>query len=161
MKYKKVLFTKVSPEVSKAHRRFFDRHVRKAFVQYLAYTHWFDDVLSEAEIENAKKGRLPEDLDVHHIFPLSGSESDEVNSFINLTVIHKSTHTHINRNIFFQQLRDVSSMQEGETREIYIPVFKPVDRGRIVAIRSGKMRKPWVAVKAPPRDMPVWKKRGR
>lgn len=161
MKYKKVLFTKVSPEVSKAHRRFFDRHVRKAFVQYLAYTHWFDGVLTESEMADAKQGRLPEDLDVHHIFPLSGTDSEDVNSFNNLTVLHKSTHTLINRNVFFPQLRDVSSMKEGETRGIYIPVFKPVDQGRIAAIRAGKTRKPWVAVKTPPRDMPVWKKRGR
>lgn len=161
MKYKKVLFTKVSPEVSKAHRRFFDRHVRRAFVQYLAYTHHFDGVLNEEELADARQGRLPEYLDVHHIFPLSGTEDARVNSFKNLTVLHKSTHTLINRNVFFPQLRDVSSMEEGETRVIYIPVFKPVDRGRIAAIRSGETRKPWVPVKAPPADMPIRKKGGR
>ena len=87
MKYKKVVFTKVSPEVSKAHRRFYERHVKKAFVQYLAYTHQFDGVLTEEEIARAKEGKLPKDLDIHHIFPLSGSESEDVNAFSNLFVL--------------------------------------------------------------------------
>ena len=150
MKYKKVVFTKVAPEISKANRRFFERHVRKAFVQYLAYTHWFDNVLNDVEIEQAKEGYLPKDLDIHHIFPLSGTADEKVNAFNNLTVLHKSTHLTINRSVFEPQLKDVSSMQEGETREIYVPVFKPVDAGRIVAIREGKMGKMWRAIKRPP-----------
>lgn len=153
MKYNKVVFTKVSPEISKSHRRFFDRHVRKAFVQYLAYTNWFDGVLTEKEIIEAKKGYLPKDLDIHHIFPLSGSESKDVNSFTNLTVLHKSTHLAINRNIFDPQLKDISSMPEGKTREIYIPLFKPVDAGRIIAIRNEKNRGKWQMLKKTPRNL--------
>ncbi len=148
MKYKKAVFTKVSPEVSKANRRFFERHVRKAFVQYLAYTHCFDEVLNDIEIEQAKEGFLPKDLDIHHIFPLSGTADEKVNSFKNLTVLHKATHTMINRTIFQPQLKDVSNMQEGETREIVIPLFKPVDAGRIVALRSGQMKNSRLAAKA-------------
>lgn len=153
MKYKKVVFTKVSPEVSKAHRRFYERHVKKAFVQYLAYTHQFDGVLTEEEIARAKEGKLPKDLDIHHIFPLSGSESEEVNGFSNLTVLHKSTHVSINKKVFFPQLKDVGEMAVGETREIYIPVFKPVDARRIVAIREGRMSGKWKMIKNPPKDM--------
>lgn len=147
MKYKKVLYTKISPEKSKRHRQFYDRRVKKAFIQYLAYSGWFDGVLEEKEIEEAKKGYLPLDLDVHHIFPLSGSESMEVHSFTNMSVIHKSTHLAINRQIFYPQLKDVSNMQEGETREILIPIFKPVDAGRIIAIRNRQTKRPWQMLK--------------
>ena len=148
MRYNKVVYTKISPEKSKRHRQFYDRRVRKAFIKYLAYSGWFDGVLEEKEIEEAKKGYLPPDLDVHHIFPLSGSESMEVHSFTNMSVIHKSTHLAINRQIFYPQLKDVSSMQEGETREIIIPIFKPVDAGRIIAIRNRQTSRPWQMLKS-------------
>ena len=97
MDYRKINFTKVSPSVSKASRRFFDNHVRRAFVQYVAYVGLFDGVLTEQEVEDAKDGILPPDLDIHHIVPLSGSMSTDVNAFTNLTILHKSTHIHINR----------------------------------------------------------------
>ncbi len=147
MKYKKVIFTKVAPEVSKAHRNFYTHHVKKAFIKYLAYSGWFDGVLEEAEIDKAKQGVLPPDLDVHHIFPLSGSESQEVHSFTNMTVLHKSTHLAINRQIFRPQLQDLDQMAIGEQREIVIPVFKPVDAGRIIALRSQNTKKPWQLLK--------------
>ena len=102
----------------------------------------------EEAVEEAKKGYLPKDLDVHHIFPLSGSESMDVHSFTNMSVIHKSTHLAINRQIFYPQLKDVSSMQEGETREIIIPIFKPVDAGRIIAIRNRQTGRPWQMLKS-------------
>ncbi len=148
MKYNKVVYTKISPEKSKWQRQYYDRRIKKAFVKYLAYSSWFDGVLEEKEIEEAKKGYLPPDLDVHHIFPLSGSESMEVHSFTNMSVIHKSTHLAINRQIFYPQLKDVSSMQEGETREIIIPIFKPVDAGRIIAIRQRQTARPWQMLKS-------------
>ena len=148
MKYNKVVYTKISPEKSKRQRQFYDRRVKKAFIKYLAYSGWFDGVLEDKEIEEAKKGYLPPDLDVHHIFPLSGSESMEVHSFTNMSVIHKSTHLAINRQIFYPQLKDVSSMQEGETREIIIPIFKPVDAGRIIAIRQRQTARPWQMLKS-------------
>ena len=74
------------------------------FIKYLAYTNQFDGVLNDREIEEAKLGHLPADLDVHHIFPIAGSESEDVNSFTNLTVLHKTTHIRINREIFAPQL---------------------------------------------------------
>jgi hypothetical protein len=67
--------------------------------------------------------------------------------------LHKSTHVSINKKVFFPQLKDVGEMAVGETREIYIPVFKPVDAGRIVAIREGRMSGKWKMIKNPPKDM--------
>ena len=104
MEFKEVVFTKVSPETRRHNRRFFERHVRRMFIKYLAYTNQFDGVLNDREIEEAKLGHLPADLDVHHIFPIAGSESEDVNSFTNLTVLHKTTHIRINREIFAPQL---------------------------------------------------------
>lgn len=152
MKYKKVVFTKVSPEESKQNRRFFERHVRRAFVQYLAYSGWFNGVLTDEEIKEAKTGKLPKDLDVHHLIPLSGAQNDDANAFTNLSVIHKSTHLAINRNIFDPQLKDISSMDVGEKRTIWIPVFKPVDAGRIIALRRGQNKAPWRMLKKYPRE---------
>lgn len=156
MDYRKINFTKVSPSVSKASRRFFDNHVRRAFVQYVAYVGLFDGVLTEQEIEDAKDGILPPDLDIHHIVPLSGSMSTDVNAFTNLTILHKSTHIHINRKIFEPQLKDLT---DGESREIYIPQFKIVDAGRIIAIREGKLKGRWVPIKRPPANMRKYKGR--
>lgn len=70
MEFKEVVFTKVSPETRRHNRRFFKRHVRRMFIKYLAYTNQFDGVLNDREIEEAKLGHLPADLDVHHIFPI-------------------------------------------------------------------------------------------
>ena len=106
-----------------------------------------DGVLMDTEVDRAKQGYLPPDLDIHHIFPLSGSESAEVHSFTNLTVLHKSTHLAINRQIFYPQLKDVGEMAVGEQREIIIPVFKPVDAGRIIALRARQTRAPWQMLK--------------
>ena len=120
-------------------------------MQYLAYTGWFDGVLSNDEVEQAKKGYLPSYLDVHHIFPLAGASSEDVNSFTNLTVLHKTTHKAINHKVFEPQLRDIVNMQSGATKEIWIPVFKPVDAGRIVALRAGCINKRrWQHIKYPP-----------
>lgn len=147
MKYKKVIYTKISPEKSKEQRNYYARRIRKAFIKYLAYSGWFDGVLAEEEVMRAKQGYLPEDLDIHHIFPLSGSESEEVNSFTNLSVLHKSTHLAINRQIFYPQLKDAEQMAVGEQREIIIPVFKPVDAGRIIALRNKQNTERWQMLK--------------
>ena len=154
--YRKIVFTKVPPSVSKTSRRFFDRHVRRAFVQYVAYVGLFDGVLTEQEIENAKDGILPKDLDIHHIVPLSGSTSLDINAFTNLTVLHKSTHIHINRKIFEPQLKD---LPEGKSREIDIPEFEMVDADRIIAIRAEKLRESRVPIKRSPYDMRRYKGR--
>lgn len=97
------------------------------FIKYLAYTNQFDGVLNDREIEEAKLGHLPADLDVHHIFPIAGSESEDVNSFTNLTVLHKTTHIRINREIFAPQLKEIDRMPEGAKLLIRLPLFEPVD----------------------------------
>lgn len=142
MEFKEVVFTKVSPETRRHNRRFFERHVRRMFIKYLAYTNQFDGVLNDREIEEAKLGHLPADLDVHHIFPIAGSESEDVNSFTNLTVLHKTTHIRINREIFAPQLKEIDRMPEGAKLLIRLPLFEPVDaegnlRARTEATRRG------------------------
>ena len=140
MELKEVIFTKVSREIRKHHRRFFERHVRKMFIKYLAYTNQFEGVLSQREIEEAKTGRLPPDLDVHHIFPISGIESEDVNSFLNLTVLHKTTHVRINREIFAPQLKEIDRLPEGTRLVIRLPQFAPVDAEGILAARARTSR---------------------
>lgn len=137
MEFKEVVFTKVSPETRRHNRRFFERHVRRMFIKYLAYTNQFDGVLNDREIEEAKLGHLPADLDVHHIFPIAGSESEDVNSFTNLTVLHKTTHIRINREIFAPQLKEIDRMPEGAKLLIRLPLFEPVDAEGILAGADG------------------------
>ena len=136
MEFSEVVFTKVSLETRKHHRRFFDRHVRKMFIKYLAYTNQFDGVLTEKEIEQAKMGYLPADLDVHHVFPIAGSESEDVNAFMNLSVIHKTTHVKINKEIFAPQLKEIDRMSEGSRILIKIPLFDAVDAEGILKARA-------------------------
>ena len=131
MEFKEVVFTKVSPETRRHNRRFFERHVRRMFIKYLAYTNQFDGVLNDREIEEAKLGHLPADLDVHHIFPIAGSESEDVNSFTNLTVLHKTTHIRINREIFAPQLKEIDRL----------PLFEPVDAEGILRARTEATRR--------------------
>ncbi len=136
MEFKQVVFTKVSPETVKHHRRFFERQVRRMFIKYLAYTNQFDGVLNDTEIENAKLGHLPPDLDVHHIFPIAGSESEDVNSFTNLTVLHKTTHVRINREVFAPQFKEIDHLPVGAQRLIRLPQFAPVDAEGILQARA-------------------------
>ena len=141
MEFKEVVFTKVSPETRRHNRRFFERHVRRMFIKYLAYTNQFDGVLNDREIEEAKLGHLPADLDVHHIFPIAGSESEDVNSFTNLTVLHKTTHIRINREIFAPQLKEIDRMPEGAKLLIRLPLFEPVDAEGILRARTEATRR--------------------
>ena len=141
MEFKEVVFTKVSPETRRHNRRFFERHVRRMFIKYLAYTNQFDGVLNDREIEEAKLGHLPADLDVHHIFPIAGSESEDVNSFTNLTVLHKTTHIRINREIFAPQLKEIDRMPEGAKLLIRLPLFEPVDAEGILRARTEAPRR--------------------
>ena len=135
MKFVETVFTKIPPEVRKHHRRFFERHVRKMFIKYLAYTNQFDGVLTEKEIEQAKLGYLPADLDVHHIFPIAGNASDDVNSFTNLSVLHKTTHVKINKEIFAPQLKEIDKLPDGSDIVIIIPIFDAVDAEGILRAR--------------------------
>ena len=71
-------------------------------------------------------------------------------NLLKLVILHKSTHIKINRVVFDPQLKGIGI---GESREIWIPVFKQVDAGRIITIRSGKMKRNWKPIKRPPANM--------
>lgn len=123
----KIKYTKVTPDVVKVNRNFYKNHVKKAFVAWCAYEGYFDGVLTDNEIERAKKGCLPEDLNVHHKVPLSGTHELFVNDFTNLTVIHKRTHEFINRYVFAPQIRPLLNEPYGTEIEIEVPDYDYVD----------------------------------
>lgn len=124
----RVIYTKVEPDVCKKNRTFYKNRVKKAFVMFCAYEGFFDGVLSKQEIEKAKKGQLPKDLNIHHKVPLSGTyDSDFVNSFKNLVVIHKNTHERINKDIFQPQLNPIMTAPFGTQISIEAPSYGYVD----------------------------------
>ena len=124
----RMIYTKVEPDVCKKNRTFYKNHVRKAFIMWCAYEGYFDGVLSKPEIKKAKKGQLPKDLNIHHKMPLSGTyDSDFVNSFENLVVIHKNTHERINRDIFQPQLNPIMTAPFGTQISIEVPAYGYVD----------------------------------
>lgn len=94
---------------------------------WLAYEGYFNGVLTPKEIKAAKKGSLPEDLNVHHKVPLSGSTDLFINDFSNLTVIHKNTHEFINKYVFAPQLRRLYDEPFGTEIEIDVPNYSYVD----------------------------------
>ena len=137
MYMRKTVYTKVDPATVKENRRFFKRKVKVAFVKWCAYQGHLDEVLSKHELMLAKnKGHLPEDLDIHHILPLSGTEYTNVNSFSNLCVLHKKTHQRINKEIFQPQLKDMYKEPYGTMRVIEVPIFDPVDTQEILKERK-------------------------
>lgn len=140
LNYETVTYTKVEPAVVKEHRRFFKNHVKRAFVRWCAYHHKLDAVLTKSELEQAKKGSLPKDLDVHHIIPLSGTYDPQVNEFFNLAILHKSTHKLINRECFQPQLRQLQDKPFGTELEIQVPIFQYVDTNNILAARRGEQQ---------------------
>lgn len=94
---------------------------------WCAYEGLFDSILSKNEIERAKHGSLPKDLNVHHKVPLSGSRDLFINDFSNLTVIHKRTHEFINKYVFAPQLRNLYDKPFGYEIEIEVPNYDYVD----------------------------------
>lgn len=123
----KVLCQRVSSDIIKQNRNFYKNRVKRAFVAWCAYEHLFDDVLTNEEIERAKRGNLPKDLNVHHIVPLSASNDIFVNDFSNLTVIHKKTHEFINKQVFSPMLRELYNSPVGSEMIIDVPEFDRVD----------------------------------
>ena len=123
----RIKYTKIPPSVVKQNRNFYKNHVKKAFVMYCAYEGYFNGVLTQNEIERAKKGCLPDDLNVHHKIPLSGSNDLFVNDFSNLAVIHKNTHEFINKYIYAPQLRRLGKEPFGAEIEIDVPCYDMVD----------------------------------
>lgn len=133
----RVIYTKVEPDVCKKNRTFYKNYVKKAFVMYCAYEGFFDGVLSKLEVEKAKKGQLPKDLNIHHKIPLSGTYDDEyVNSFANLVVLHKTTHERINREVFQPQLNPIIKAPFGTQISIDVPAYGYVDAMGIRLERS-------------------------
>lgn len=131
----RVKYTKVYPNIVRANRNFYKNHVKKAFVMYCAYEGKLNRILTPNEIEQAKKGVLPKDLNVHHKIPLSGSSDLFVNDFSNLSIIHKKTHEFINKYVFAPQLRYLLDKPYGTEIEIEIPNFDMVDRDGILKER--------------------------
>lgn len=127
----RVRYTKIEPEYVRQNRNFYKNHVKKAFVMWCAYEGYFDGVLLPKEIEKAKKGCLPDDLNIHHKVPLSGSADLFINDFTNLTVIHRKTHEFINKYVFAPQLRQLYDKPFGTEIEIEVPDYDFVDAAGI------------------------------
>lgn len=132
----KVKYTKVTPDLVRQNRNFYKNRVKKAFVMWCAYEGLFDGVLTKIEIEQAKKGCLPKDLNIHHKIPLSGSDELFVNDFSNLTVLHKNTHEFINKYVFAPQLRQIMNAPFGTEITIDVPEYDYVDINGIKKERS-------------------------
>ena len=94
---------------------------------WCAYEGYFDGLLTPNEIERCKKGALPDDLNVHHKVPLSGSTDLFINDFTNLAIIHKNTHEFINKYVFAPQLRQLYDKPFGTEIEIEVPNYDYVD----------------------------------
>ena len=124
----RVKYTKIPPDEVRSNRNFYKNHVKRAFVMWCAYEGLFDGVLTENEVEMAKRGALPKDLNVHHKIPLSGSRDLFVNDFSNLAVIHKNTHEFINKYVFAPQLRQLYDKPFGTEIDIEIPDYDMVDK---------------------------------
>ncbi len=142
----KIKYTKIEPETVRQNRNFYKNHVKKAFIAWCAYEGYFDELLSKAEIEKAKMGILPKDLNVHHKVPLSGSVDLFVNDFSNLSVIHKDTHEFINKYIYAPQLRAISNEPYGTQVILEVPNYDFVDRDGIRKERideNGTFYKRW------------------
>lgn len=123
----RIKYTKVTPDVVKVNRNFYKNHVKKAFIMWCAYEGLLDGVLTRNEVERAKKGCLPKDLNVHHKIPLSGTNELFVNDFSNLTIIHKKTHEFINKYVFAPQIRDLLDAPWGTEKIIEVPNYDYVD----------------------------------
>lgn len=123
----KVRCEKIPAEIVKQNRNFYKNRVKRAFVAWCAYEGKFDGILTKEEIERAKRGDLPKDLNVHHIVPLSVSNDLFVNDFCNLAVIHKKTHEFINKHVFAPQLKGFYNAPTGTVIEIDVPKYDYVD----------------------------------
>lgn len=138
----RIKYTKVTPDVVRTNRAFYKNHVKRAFIMWCAYEGYFDGVLDKDEIERAKRGSLPKDLNVHHKIPLSGSNELFINDFSNLTIIHKTTHEFINKYVFAPQLRQLYDKPHGTEIEMEVPNYDYVD---VEGIKKERSIKKWHA----------------
>lgn len=137
----KIIYTKIKPDSVRQNRNFFKNHVKKAFVAWCAYEGFFNDILTEDEVDRAKRGYLPDDLNIHHKVPLSGSLDLFVNDFSNLSIIHRNTHEFINKYVFAPQLRQLYDKPFGTEIEIEVPNYDYVDREGIKKERMTNSKK--------------------
>ena len=139
----KITYTKVPADICKKNRAFYKNHVRKAFVMFCAYEGYFDGVFTKQEIKKAKRGVLPDDCNIHHKVPLSGSNDLMVNDFCNLTVLHKNTHEFINKYIFSPQLKPIQTAPFGSEIVIDVPNYDYVDKEGILKERAVRQQFRW------------------
>ena len=132
----KITYTKIPADICRKNRTFYKNHVRKAFIMWLAYEGEFDGVFTKQEINKAKRGVLPNDCNIHHKIPLSGSDDLMVNDFCNLTVLHKNTHEFINKYIFSPQLKPIQTAPFGTEIVIDVPAYGYVDKDGILKERA-------------------------
>lgn len=119
-KFININYYKVTPGYVKNTRKFFRDRVKKSFVKYLAYEGYFNDIFNKKELKDAKVGKLPNYLDIHHIIPISGGGT---NSFDNLVVLDKVVHKYINKEYFQPQLSKHINDPYGSVLRVIIPVF--------------------------------------
>ena len=100
-------------------------------------------LLTKQEIKKAKRGVLPDDCNIHHKVPLSGSNDLMVNDFCNLTVLHKNTHEFINKYIFSPQLKPIQTAPFGSEIVIDVPNYDYVDKEGILKERAVRQQFRW------------------
>lgn len=123
----KFRYEKQPASVVKKNRTFYKNHVKRLFIAFCAYEGYFDDIFTKQEIKKAKKGYLPEDCDVHHKIPLSGTNDLFVNDFTNLVVLHKETHKKLNKYVLAPQIRPTYKAEAGTTIYVEAPAYDFVD----------------------------------
>lgn len=110
------------------HERF-DRHrgfkrPRHKYVQWLAYQGRLDGIFSKEIIEEAKKGFVPKDYNVHHRVPLSfGGENDMSNFVLIEQSVHRMIHTYM-LDVFQSRLPEVPvgvEVPDGQKRFVILP----------------------------------------
>lgn len=107
-----------SPEVTKSLRKEFDRRkMNQKFVKWLYRKGYLTPFAHKISLERARRGKIPQGFDVHHIIPLSGGGTNHVSNFC---LIERSLHKFINKKCFEPALRGVKI---GDTVTVDVPDF--------------------------------------
>ncbi|MGN1063131.1 MAG: HNH endonuclease signature motif containing protein [Alphaproteobacteria bacterium] len=113
-----VSITVQPPEVTKALRKEFDRRkMNQKFVKWLYRKGYLTPFAQKISLERARRGKIPQGFDVHHIVPLSGGGTNHVTNFC---LIERSLHKFINKKCFEPALRGV---RIGDTVTVDVPDF--------------------------------------
>lgn len=134
------------------HERF-DRHrgfkrPRHKYVQWLAYRGKLDGIFSKEIIEDAKKGFVPKDYNVHHRVPLSfGGENDMSNFVLIEQSVHRMIHTYM-LDVFQSRLPEVPAgieVPDGQKRFVILPklprVMTPHDVPKYLRVFAERPKK--------------------